>query len=709
MGAIRADAGYAHLALRYGRSTRPGQGQTVGIIDTGIDRSHPIFADKTIYQETLPDAGDFGDIPSHGTAVASVIAGDPSEALTAQVQAAHGVARGADIAMFAIPLGSAGDRPYQPVSLTAGPSDYDSENARLYTRVTQWSRDGRRLDFVNASFGLPGLIEQYSARGLRAALGETLSAFAQSGRGEKTVFVFAAGNANGRRCNPDDFTTYPQLCRNGRVVASSPSLLAGLPARIPELRGHMLAVAALAPDTDEDGFYKPADFSNACGIAAEWCLAAPGEAVRVAYFGPNPETGETGLRGAYTADGTSLAAPMVTGGLVLMKHAFRDQLSNTDLAQRLLQTANNRGAYADRSLYGRGVLDLGAALTPVGRPGVALQDHVAGPQIDLAGTGLQPGPAFGTGPTRGFAAQELAIFDTLGAPFWLPLDTLVHQAAPPSTAARLLALTAPAPDGTASRALQPPVALLHPQESNWYLGQIHSATTGSGTGHLSLANRALAFGVQPTETLALRLFSTAGTQTQNPASGATLSWSAPRVPIGLRAGLLDERQSFLGSRLSGAFGTASARALFLGLDWQGRINSWTLNASAEIGRTDSDAHGGIVADFSPLISSAFALEARRALGGGQFAISLGQPLRVETGRVQIALPIGRTTDGQVLRRAVSANLAPKGRQIDIAAGWSRSFEMGSAVQLGAVWSHQPGHTASATPQVTMQASWRIAF
>ena len=57
---------------------------------------------------------------------------------------------------------------------------------------------------------------------------------------------------------------------------------------------------------------------------------------------------------------------MVAGGLALLKQLFRDQLFNTALVERLLETADNSGIYADRAIYGRGKMDLGAATSPVG-------------------------------------------------------------------------------------------------------------------------------------------------------------------------------------------------------------------------------------------------------------------------------------------------------------------------------------------------------
>ena len=82
--AIRADRAYAQLELEHGAGTEPGSGQTVGVIDTGIDTGHPMFAGKRVTEHFFSGATDeTGDEVSHGTAVASVIVGRPSAAFTA--------------------------------------------------------------------------------------------------------------------------------------------------------------------------------------------------------------------------------------------------------------------------------------------------------------------------------------------------------------------------------------------------------------------------------------------------------------------------------------------------------------------------------------------------------------------------------------------------------------------------------------------------
>ena len=203
LSTIRADRAWAQLELEHGIGTEPGSGQTVGVIDTGIDTGHPLFAGKTVTEEFMSGATDEdGSKRSHGTAVSSAIVGRSlDDDFTAEVTAPRGVAWGADIAMFAIPAGS-GSGNYVPVSLT-GLDNADTEWKSWIERVLNWRSGGRRLDFVNLSVGHHGIIEQYSQQELRTNLGDAIAKLAQAGASEKTVFVWAAGNAHGDPCDPE--------------------------------------------------------------------------------------------------------------------------------------------------------------------------------------------------------------------------------------------------------------------------------------------------------------------------------------------------------------------------------------------------------------------------------------------------------------------------------------------------------------------------
>ena len=257
--------------------------------------------------------------------------------------------------MFSIKAGSASGN-YNPISL-AGLASVDGTWADWFTRVLAWRDGTRKVDILNLSVGYSGIINNYRRRELRDNFSNTIAAIAQAGAAEKAVFVWAAGNAHEDPC--DRLTT--DNCENDRINAVSVEVLPGLVRRIPELRGHSLAVVALQSDGEITSF------SNRCGIAANFCIAAPGEDVRVAYFGPNSV--DEVIRGYSTGRGTSYAAPMVAGGLALMKQLFRDQLPNTELVTRLFETADKTGIYSDRTIYGQGAMDLGAATSPRGRAG----------------------------------------------------------------------------------------------------------------------------------------------------------------------------------------------------------------------------------------------------------------------------------------------------------------------------------------------------
>ena len=633
---IKADRAYARLEAEYGTGTAPGSGQTLGAVDTGIDTGHPVFEGKMVTEEFLSGAGDeSGDKFSHGTAVASVMAGRPSDGFAEEVKAPRGVAWGADITMFAVPTGVPGTT-YRPISLAVLAS-VDSRWATSIDTVTGWSSGGRSLDFVNLSVGFLGIIEQYSTQQLRDNFSRAIAAMAQSGATEKTVFVWAAGNAHGRTCDPADFTSNSDLCVNAKVNARSVQVLPGLAARIPELQGHLIAVVAIG----SNGGIAP--FSNRCGIAEDWCIAAPGVDVRLAYFGPDPDDPSEVIRGAGTDSGTSYAAPMVTGGLAVMKHYFRDQMSNTELVTRLLKTANKTGIYDDTAVYGQGLLDLDAATTPVGTTTIALGGRVDGSGSNLEGTRFTPGLPLGNGLARALAGHEIAAFDSLGAPFWFRLGDLAGAAAGRSMHARLRAFAAAPGDDPEPGVLRPRTAALAGGD-RLSLGIMQAPAPGSDGGHLSLAGRALAIG-GARDGLRIAAFSTEGLRGENPASGATLSWRPAGVALGLTGGWVAERETVLGSGAAGAFGRLSGSSAFAGIEGSARIGSWRLGAGAEIGTVRAAAQGGMLASISPLTTSAFAVKAETRLAYGDGLTVLAGAAAPRRGRAGQAHGSGRPHQG----------------------------------------------------------------
>ena len=661
LGHINADYAYGHLTLLKGEGAAAGAGITIGFIDTGIDQDHPDFAGKTITEQFLQNAADeTGTGFSHGTAVASVAAGAGS----AHELAAQGVAWAADIAMFAIPTGE-GAEVHAPVPLAVLDA-MDNVWAGWLNHIFAWQDGTRTVAILNLSVGYEGIIDSYSEQELRANFGAAIAAMAQADATDRTVLVWAAGNAHGDPCDPS--TT--EQCVDNEVDAVSVQVLPGLVARIPELQGHSIAVVALRADG------QIADFSNRCGIAAHHCIAAPGEDVRIAYFGPadgNPS------RGYANARGTSFAAPFVAGGLAVMKQLFRDQLSSPELVTRLLETANDEGTYADQTIYGRGAMDLRAATWPVGVLDVPVGSPADGRAASLLATRLRTGEAFGDGPDRALAGREIAAFDALGAPFWFDLGDFTAVAA----ARRMTA---------ESRDFVAPM-------SGWRVS----------LGHLALAERALALTLGDRRTLTGTAFTTGGGRQRPPAAGATLSWRPPEAPLGLLVGWMHEPETVLGSSAGGAFGRLSAETAFAGIEADVEVGGWRMGVGAEVGAAYPKVRHGIITGISPLTTSAFTFHASRSLAAdGTLRFSVSQPLRVDRGRASLSVPAGRTKAGAVLRSPVSAELAPSGRQLDIAAQWQQPLAFGE-LRLGVLLTHHPGHRAAADPALTLLSGWHWSY
>lgn len=708
LGRTGADRAYAHLELALGSDFSAGKGVTIGVVDTGIDLSHPAFVtnandpdkDRTITRQLLPGASiEDGSGFSHGTAVAGIAAGGRNVGFSGGT---HGFAWNANLAVFAIPLGT-GDGIYRPVNLSGfTQQDHLGLNRWFSTPLSWRGSGGERIDILNLSFGLTGIIESYSESALRAALGDIIRTMAQAGASEKTILVWAAGNSHGDTCLPGSTAAE---CRQGTVSAASPDILSGLPAKISELRGHVVSVVSVGENGAISGF------SNRCGIAADWCLAAPGENILLPYFGPRSANDPTVIRGFGRGGGTSYAAPMVSGGLALMKQLFRGQLSNTALLSRLFATADKSGRYANRSIYGQGLMDLGAATVPVGQTTLALGSRVGDPGGGLLTSNIALGNAFGDGLTQSLAGTEIAAFDSLGAPFWYDLGSFAFAADKLSIARRLKSFMAPAPArpeaGGYRTAFAPSFAKASPDR--WRLGLLETPT-GTQTGHLGLAKYANTFTYAGWKDLAATAFSTEGFSWRAPASGAVLSWQPSEAWAGLRAGWLMERKSLLGSSVKGAFGSLSSDSAFIGFNADTSVDGWHLGANAEIGFATVKPRSGLITDVSPVATGAFAVHATRPFSGNRlFQFSVSQPLRVEQGRATLSVPVGRTKDGEVMRRSVAADIAPTGRQIDVMAHWRQPLTAEGELRLGAVWTHDPGHRAAASSDLSFMVGWRSPF
>lgn len=231
----------------------------MGVIDSGLYDQHGEFGlgleikVSIIGSDYTAASPKTNDSISHGTLVTGIIAANRDNHSQPNFNM-HGVAFNARILAYEIPLQS-GDGPYEHVKESDLDFGTDNYFASRFTAMTD------EVDIINMSFGFPGLVTDYSAETIEQNLGNTIEALRQNNKslGNRSIFVIAAGNAFG---DLDEF--------GNEINATSPELLPGLPYLFPELQSHMLAVAAV----DSSGSI--ASYSNHCGVAASFCLAAPG-------------------------------------------------------------------------------------------------------------------------------------------------------------------------------------------------------------------------------------------------------------------------------------------------------------------------------------------------------------------------------------------------------------------------------------------------
>ncbi|ARP87030.1 autotransporter domain-containing protein [Bordetella genomosp. 9] len=356
-----------------------GKGVRVGVVDDGGAYGHPEFAGRAWPWGTQIDAatGDVIEPGVHSTAVAGLLAAARDGI------GMHGVAY--DATLFPVqgfydggPMFSdeaireAVDNGVRVINGSYAPQVYplpemDAEDANpTYTpqsiQTLLLGSDGRLQNFSD------------EAEALRyAAANDVLTVYAAGN--EAGVHPVAARHPGGFGLLPfihpgNHAAGIYQIVDGGQeweMSAYSPENYPKIDLQDPRLRafdfrdleGTLIAAVAVRRDRTI------ASYSNGCGVAWRWCIAAPG--------GDGPDAGEdaassflytTWVNGRYKVRGmagTSFAAPLVAGSAAVLRQAF-PYMTARQVAEVLLTSADRSGHLADRALYGRGLLDLGRAV-----------------------------------------------------------------------------------------------------------------------------------------------------------------------------------------------------------------------------------------------------------------------------------------------------------------------------------------------------------
>ena len=622
----------------------------------------------------------YGSI-NHGLGIAGIIAADRDG------HGILGVAYDAKIQILASGAGSP--------SFTAPPSiDLDRyADGTLGTLVEGFLRRartlGQRSQITNISWGWTSVLSDkrifdsdpsndndplYTAANVRAAFAPILPELRQYPQ----IVVVSAGNLHGRT---------QRLCQDAscptRVVnADSTDILSGLPYFLQELRG--LWVAAVA--VDHNGAI--ASFSNRCGLTKAYCIAAPG----VNIWAPYISTFGTTSYSLALRSGTSFSAPFVVGSLALLIDHFRGQLSLTEVVARLFATATKTGRYADSNTYGQGLINLDAATRPVGSMTLALGEHIEALRAPLKTAQMIAPPLLRAALHRTLHGREVALFDELHAPFFVPLSALLSES--PALTPRPFepfwarryeqTVVGGAPAGQTprwSRTVTPVGGGMlffgHGSDLEHHFVSQESFSTP----YLSLAQGGMTLGGETRfgdVTVRGRVFfGTSPWQDQHlPQSTPDVQGLLLETAFPMRAGLhlfaqggaVREAKSFLGGHLTGR----SAHTVFGG--WAARLNlteNTTLQVSHHMGLTQAESvFHPVIREMSAVHTSAFEVAVETQ---GLFApedkvrVRLRRPLQVDTGRLKMRIATGRTPQGEILWEEFLVDLAPSGHMVDVEA------------------------------------------
>ena len=737
---INASSAYARGAT--------GAGITIGITDSGLDNTHVEISATRLSNDSALNYSNYTPNTRqkrHGTMVASVAAGKQDKT---DITPMHGVAFEADVLFVAIQLAEP-DPDYDPVDIGDDDGSGNVSGAPDFTGIDNFFSqlfeiyNDYDVDIVNNSYGYSGNINDYTEAQVRYAFPNTIAEMSQVGTpdSEKTIYVWAAGNAGGYADQGVDY--------------SSPELLPGMAHYIPEIQGHSIAVVSL----DENG--QISDFSSRCGVAQDYCIAAPGGRVTAAY---PTSTSDTGIYIGNTNDdnynncitdnscyavtsGTSFAAPFVSGGLAVIADHFEGQLGSQEIVNRLFTTANKKGVYADKAIYGQGLMDLNAATEPVGQVSAMMSLSLSGPMTPAIFSNIQlTSPSFGDAITNGIGNHSVIFFDALDAPFRRSLSSLVsdyrnqiinmdgfgsiqnpisHSVITNESEFEIGGLGIENLSGE----LVTPYHLLnakadknqffsyynysndsflsHGLNGSWAMGifqdsQLRSerslrtqfsnpwlnfSATGTTFGSKFKGNNK--FDIALAISSGRNKFNTNEIFNKRDSSTVALMEIQPKSKMpSLQIGLMKENDASLGLSGSGAFnGSNNQLTSFVGLSNSLDLAGGILFGSLYWGKSnDMSNELGMLRSVTKLYSSAFGVGFMKSSiinNNDKLIVTVDQPIRIESGKLQLNVPTYRTKEKNVLFNPMNFNLDPSGRELHTKAQYLSSYKnIGLGLTLG---------------------------
>ena len=714
----RSDGPDLHNAATAWGAGNTGQGVTIAIVDTGVDVASPEFAGRISprSRDMLNAGRPISGSDDHGTHVALVAAAARNNT------GILGIAHDATImALRTDAVGSCGADSPQDTEADCLFNDRDIANA-----VTYAAANGAKV--INLSFGGQGATtEVQNAVRLAADAG--------------ALVVVAAGNEG--LTSPESFAILLDQAANGGVI--------------------------IVGSIDHDG--SMSDFSNKAGTQNAHYMAALGDRICCSYENGQIYTDADGF--IYLFSGTSFSTPQVSGAAALLAQAFPNltgrQIADIllrsafdagapgtdvvygrgilDIARAFqpIGTTSLAGGGATVALgdvTGAGSPAMGDALSTASLPALVTDEYDRAFETDLAGTlrgaqvreRLRRAVEAGTRHVSLSSDKTTVAFSIDASDRTRPLrvDELRLDRAD-AEGARVLAAriaTRLAPDLRLGFAYADGahglVAQLQGQERPAFLvapdaageqGALQSADTSAAL-RKQLGPWGLTLSAERGQTWTSVEMRREMEMTGRRIAGEVASYglALDRRFGGLETALglswMDEEHTLLGGRFHDAFGLTGASTLFLDAraGWE-FAPGWRAGAALRQGWTSARADG-LVAPGSRLVSRAWSLDLeRRGVFSGEDALAfrISQPLRVESGSLNLTLPVSYSYATLRADYGVrSLALAPQGREVMAELAWRGPLLSGDAA-MSLFYRRDPGHYEALPDDEGLAVRWSRQF
>jgi hypothetical protein len=651
---INAAARYAEGAF--------GAGALVSLFDSGIDPDHPELGGAYLADQSHSYfAGEMTDLNGHGSHVAGIIAA------ARDGTGMHGVAPEARILAFRALDGPEAER--------AGLFFQNWEDAMLRSVEAGADVMNNSWTFVNEDERPVRITDLTSREDAIAYFGTDLIGTMAYAAQQDLVSVYAAGNGDG----------------------GESSITAGLPVHIGEIRDHWVSVVALNEDDTI------ADYSSRCGIAAEWCLAAPGTNIL-----------STGADGGYELrSGSSMAAGFVSGSLALLKSNFPEITGATALTI-LKDTARDLGEAGVDPVFGHGAIDLETAMRPAGEMSVQLSSALNERTAPLLSSGIVAPSGVADPMRRALSASLMSTTDAYDRSFQIPMGAMVASRGAPDQSAQLARFTL---RGARSGL---------PDAAGTYLTSGAPVTNGGGVlpdaegfraGHAGLlGDRALGLSHKADLGSGVRFGFTGATDTGSGTSGAayaslTLSADIGNSTLTMEAGRVRESDGMLGATFHGAFDGVRADTRFLRASADLAISeNDTLHLSASTGDTDASGSGLFRSGRVRSESFGVGMSRRNDQTGSVMSFGVSRPLGVSGGSMDMIVPVGVSAASEGV---ASEKVQVQGLSVDLDGGdvpfdlqFGYELPVGSA-RLGMAVSHRVGSDPKSGTSASLGISLRF--